>query len=132
MTSDNFIKIFGNVVEHYPAAAIGILKNRPFESAEDIALTVGNYLDSLPLSGAFFKYFPLYVFLTCGFPEKEKILQLHPDLAGKLADLGKLTKESSQEQISAGLDKLTSEEKQKLNSLNEQYVSRNAEGELLQ
>lgn len=51
--------------------------------------------------------------------EKENILQLHPDLAGRLADLGKLTSESNQEQISAGLDKLSIEEKRKLNEFNQ-------------
>lgn len=44
---------------------------------------------------------------------------MHPDLAGKLADLGKLTAESSAEQISAGLDKLSVEGKHKLNDMNE-------------
>lgn len=52
--------------------------------------------------------------------EKTKILQLHPDLAGKLAEKGELTNESVAEQESAGLDVITPEEKHKLNSLNEE------------
>ncbi|KAF2901484.1 hypothetical protein ILUMI_04700, partial [Ignelater luminosus] len=52
---------------------------------------------------------------------KEKILQLHPDLAGKLADLGKLSSESTEEQKSAGLDKLSTEDKSNLTKFNEMY-----------
>lgn len=40
------------------------------------------------------------------------ILKLHPDLAGRVADLGQLTQESTEEQKAAGLDKLTPEQKQ--------------------
>lgn len=57
----------------------------------------------------------------CGFfLEKEHILKLHPDLAGKLADLGKLTAESAQEQRSAGLNQITFEDKESMSSLNEE------------
>ena len=35
----------------------------------------------------------------------------HPDLAGKLAQAGRLTAESTNEQASAGLDRLTDEER---------------------
>lgn len=51
LNSDCFIKLFGNVVEHYPAAAIGILKNRPFNSADDISEAIDNYLDGLNVNG---------------------------------------------------------------------------------
>lgn len=54
------------------------------------------------------------------FLEKEHVLKLHPDLAGKLADLGKLTNESAQEQKNAGLDHITPENKEKLCKLNEE------------
>lgn len=46
-------------------------------------------------------------------------MQLHPDLAGKLAEQGSLTNESKEEQKSAGLDVITQENKIKLNKLNE-------------
>lgn len=51
LTSDGFIKLFGNVVELYPAVAIGILKNRPFYSIEDISKAVNDYIDNLSLNG---------------------------------------------------------------------------------
>lgn len=49
--SEHFIKIFGNVIEHYPAAAIGILKYRPFQSANDISNAINKFLDKLSLTG---------------------------------------------------------------------------------
>ena len=51
LESDRFIKIFGNIVEHCLAAGIGILKNRPFGSVEDIVKAIDSYLDSLKLLG---------------------------------------------------------------------------------
>lgn len=53
LISEHFIKIFGNVVEHFPAAAIGILKNRPFSNPKDISQAINNYLDTLKLNGKF-------------------------------------------------------------------------------
>ncbi|GJQ65214.1 hypothetical protein Trydic_g7349 [Trypoxylus dichotomus] len=103
LPSDLFIKIFGNVVEHYSYAAIGILKCRPFKRVEDIVEAFTNYLDSLSDN------------------EKIKILQLHPDLAGKLTENEELTHESREEQKSAGLDVITPENKSKFNTLNEIY-----------
>lgn len=54
LTSDRFIKVFGNVVELYPAAAIGILKNRPFSSLQDIINAIGVHIDGLPSNGKCF------------------------------------------------------------------------------
>jgi 2-oxo-4-hydroxy-4-carboxy--5-ureidoimidazoline (OHCU) decarboxylase len=49
------------------------------------------------------------------------VLRLHPDLAGRLADEGRLTKDSLREQQSAGLHKLTPKEKAEINQLNARY-----------
>jgi 2-oxo-4-hydroxy-4-carboxy-5-ureidoimidazoline decarboxylase len=49
---------------------------------------------------------------------KEEVLRLHPDLSGRLADEGRLTKDSSREQQSAGLYNLTPEEKAQMTQLN--------------
>ncbi|KAF5290556.1 hypothetical protein FQA39_LY14685 [Lamprigera yunnana] len=106
LPSEQFIKIFGNVVEHTPAAAICILKNRPFDHIDDIFNAINVYLNSLPEH------------------EIIKILQLHPDLAGKLADYGKLSIESTLEQTSVGLHNLSVEDKHKFTSLNEEYKTR--------
>jgi OHCU decarboxylase len=49
------------------------------------------------------------------------LLNAHPDLAGRLAVRGELTAESISEQASAGLDKCSPEEFQRLTTLNEAY-----------
>jgi 2-oxo-4-hydroxy-4-carboxy-5-ureidoimidazoline decarboxylase len=49
---------------------------------------------------------------------KEGILRCHPDLAGRMAQQGLLTSESSKEQLAAGLDTLNGEEKEMLTNLN--------------
>ena len=46
---------------------------------------------------------------------------MYPDLAGKMTDSGKLGIESSLEHSAANLDKLTLEEKLKMNQLNRTY-----------
>jgi 2-oxo-4-hydroxy-4-carboxy-5-ureidoimidazoline decarboxylase len=48
-------------------------------------------------------------------------LRLHPDLAGRLAQQGCLTSESTAEQQAAGLDTLTEEEKAILRDANAEY-----------
>ncbi|RZC37557.1 2-oxo-4-hydroxy-4-carboxy-5-ureidoimidazoline decarboxylase, partial [Asbolus verrucosus] len=101
--SEHFIKIFGNVVEHYPAAAIGILKNRPFHNAKDISAAINNFLDKL------------------SFREKQNVLRLYPDLVAKLADLSKFMLHIEQYQRISGADLLTIEDKQKLGQLNKRY-----------
>ena len=52
---------------------------------------------------------------------KVAIIRCHPDLAGRLADEGALSRESEKEQKSAGLDNLAAEEKQKLRENNNMY-----------
>jgi OHCU decarboxylase len=101
--SEHFIKIFGNVVEHYPAAAIGILKNRPFQNSNDISVAINNFLDKLEMK------------------EKQTILQLYPDLVAKLTDLSKFMLHIEQYQRISGADRLTIEDKQKLGELNKLY-----------
>ncbi|WP_420103894.1 allantoinase PuuE [Bosea sp. (in: a-proteobacteria)] len=52
------------------------------------------------------------------------LLRGHPDLAGKLAAAGEMTEESIGEQASAGLDRLTTEERARFTSLNDAYKTR--------
>jgi OHCU decarboxylase len=56
--------------------------------------------------------------------QKRALIVAHPDLAGKLALAQGLTAESTQEQASAGLDRLTPDELAKLRSLNDAYRAR--------
>ena len=56
--------------------------------------------------------------------QRRALLEAHPDLAGKLAAAGELTPESTQEQASAGLDRLTPDERARFTQLNEAYKAR--------
>ncbi|KAJ8982984.1 hypothetical protein NQ317_001424 [Molorchus minor] len=99
LSSENFVRIFGNVVEHLPAVAIVILKKRPFSEVRDIVNACFNYLDSLKLS------------------EKLKVVQLYPDIIEKLTYLSQLHLEGD----ITGTDQLSIEEKRKLKELNNKY-----------
>ena len=55
---------------------------------------------------------------------KLNLLQAHPELAGKLAISGNLTKDSTAEQASAGLDKCSKEEFAEFNKLNFEYTKK--------
>ena len=52
---------------------------------------------------------------------KTLVLTAHPDLAGKLAEAGRLTGDSTREQASAGLDVLTEDERASFTDLNARY-----------
>ncbi len=49
------------------------------------------------------------------------LIRAHPDLAGKAQIAGDLTRDSSDEQASAGLDQCSAEEYERFQSLNEHY-----------
>lgn len=51
LLSESFVRIFGNVVEHCPAAAIGVLKYRPFHDSNHIVQSIYDFLDSLKAHG---------------------------------------------------------------------------------
>ena len=52
------------------------------------------------------------------------LIRAHPELAGREAEAGTLTRESSSEQASAGLDRLSAEELAALRRLNRSYRER--------
>ncbi|MBY0360450.1 MAG: 2-oxo-4-hydroxy-4-carboxy-5-ureidoimidazoline decarboxylase [Phreatobacter sp.] len=64
------------------------------------------------------------VMRAAGDPAKLALIRAHPDLAGKLAAAGRLTAESTGEQASAGLDRLTDAERAEFMRLNEAYKAR--------
>jgi xanthine dehydrogenase D subunit len=53
-----------------------------------------------------------------------ELIQAHPELAGREAEQGTLTRESRREQASAGLDQLTADEVEALQRLNRSYRER--------
>lgn len=103
MPAIEFQNIFRNVIENWPQAAIQVSSMRPFNDTKLLVEQFENYLSNLDDAS------------------KEKILQLHPDLAGKLACEDKLTEESAEEQASAGLNHISNEQRKQLNVMNEEY-----------
>jgi OHCU decarboxylase len=109
MDRDTFVAAFGSIFEHSPWIAEGAhaLELGP---THDTAQGVHNALAR--------------VFRSASEKQRLGVLTAHPDLAGKLAAAGELTAESTAEQAGAGLDLLTSEEREMFQGLNAQYVER--------
>lgn len=102
----DFHKIFINIVELWSEAAVFVSALSPFHSLEGLIRGFEVYLGQLN-------------------PEnKLKVLQHHPDLAGKLAESGGLSAESLEEQKQAGLDVLTKVQKKELSEFNEEYKAK--------
>jgi 2-oxo-4-hydroxy-4-carboxy-5-ureidoimidazoline decarboxylase len=99
----NFHKVFINVIEFWSEAAVFVSALAPFPSLEAIVRAFEDYLMRLNIE------------------KKVRILRQHPDLAGKLAESGDLSVESTAEQQQAGLANLSMNQKQELNELNEEY-----------
>jgi len=104
-----FVEVYGRVFEH--AAWIA-------EAAYDAG--IGPAQDTAQALHA-----AMFAVVRGAGPEKQKAFLLgHPDLAGKLAAAGEMTEESTHEQASAGLDRLTSDERVRFTALNEAYKAR--------
>lgn len=106
LTDPEFHRIFDNVIELRPQAAIFCSAIRPFQSHEVLIRAFINYLECLPLE------------------EKIKVLKRHPDLAGKLANEPEdteLTSDSRFEQSAVGLNAVNVSQKKELSELNEAY-----------
>ncbi|XP_053600334.1 2-oxo-4-hydroxy-4-carboxy-5-ureidoimidazoline decarboxylase-like [Plodia interpunctella] len=100
---EQFDAVFANVIELCTDAAVQAQKKKPFKDVRELCEAFVQYLDNLTEA------------------EKLVILQLHPDLAGRLAAQGALTRESSEEQRSAGLLDLSSEQMETINIRNQNY-----------
>jgi OHCU decarboxylase len=98
-----FVRIIGPVFEHSPWIADLAAAKRPFATFEQLhrALceTVRRAGEALQLM----------------------LIRAHPDLVGRAALAGTLSRESKNEQASAGLDQLTPEDIARFQSLNQQY-----------
>lgn len=103
LTSAEFQELFKNAVELWPQAAISVTSKRPFANLNELLDHFDQYLDNIDVQ------------------TKIAILRSHPDLAGKLADENNLSVESTNEQASAGLNKLTPQLTSQLVELNAQY-----------
>ena len=104
-----FVERFGGVFEHSPWIAAG---------AHEAGLST---TEDTPrgLHAAMSK-----VLRTASREQQMSVIHAHPDLAGKLAAAKLLTADSAQEQASAGLDRLTAEEKARFTTLNTAYLEK--------
>jgi OHCU decarboxylase len=109
LTRTLFVERFGGVYEHSPWVA---------EAAYDAGLA-GDADRAEGLEKA------LAVAAAKGTTEQKRaLIEAHPDLAGKLALSKSLTADSTGEQASAGLDRLTPEELRSFSELNDSYRAR--------
>ncbi|MEY3038131.1 MAG: hypothetical protein RL143_698, partial [Pseudomonadota bacterium] len=91
----DFVSTFGAIYEHSPWIA---------EQVFDRGLT--NKHDQIEMLHSLF----CDVFLSADKDAQLGVIIAHPDLAGRAARAGELTKESTNEQASAGIDTLTEDE----------------------
>ncbi|KAK7118371.1 hypothetical protein R3I94_022014 [Phoxinus phoxinus] len=106
LTYEEFVELFGNVVEKSPIISAAIWSHRPFKDLTDIEAHITEFIHSLSDSG------------------KEGILRCHPDLAGRDLQSGTLTRESREEQSQAGMTALDSAEILLMHRLNSEYKER--------
>jgi OHCU decarboxylase len=103
MDQNEFVSVCGGSFEHSPWIAERAWKSRPFASVGDLHEKLTNVVSQSSTE------------------EKLSLVRAHPDLVGKLARDGKLTRESRAEQSAAGLTKLTAEEITTFERCNAQY-----------
>ncbi|XP_076866860.1 2-oxo-4-hydroxy-4-carboxy-5-ureidoimidazoline decarboxylase [Brachyhypopomus gauderio] len=106
LSYEEFVEIFGNVVEKCPIISAAIWTQRPFSSLAEMEAQISEFIDSLPQSG------------------QEGILRCHPDLAGRDLRSGTLTRDSQEEQSEAGMNTLDPLEVSRLGRLNSAYKER--------
>jgi len=89
---EDFVRLFGGLFEHSPWVAESTWSKQPFASLEK-------------LHEAFCQ-----TVLDAGEEKQLALIRAHPDLVGRAALAGALTRESTNEQARAGLNQLTPEE----------------------
>lgn len=106
LSEDAFIEAFGDVAEHSPWVAAGAARSRPYGTRDGMITAFQS------------------VILRADKARQTALLRAHPDLAGRAAVAGHLTDESKREQAGVGLDRLTREEFQRFNAMNDAYRKR--------
>lgn len=102
----NFTAALGHLFEHSPWVAQETWPRRPFRDAVHL-------------------HAELCATMRAASPERQlALICAHPDLAGRLALAGQLTAESTREQASAGLDRMSVEELAGFQKLNDAYRAR--------
>lgn len=103
MAPQTFVAALGGVFEHSPWVAEAVCAARPFSSIDAVHAAMATAVRSAPAG------------------IRLALLRAHPELAGRLAREGRLTRHSSAEQGGAGLDRLSEEELRRFDELNRAY-----------
>lgn len=103
LSREGFVERFGPLYEHSPWVAEEAYLQRPFDGIDGLHDAMVKAVDAAPEA------------------RQMALIRAHPDLAGKAAVAGELTRESTREQSSAGLDRLTPVEYQEFQRLNGAY-----------
>jgi OHCU decarboxylase len=103
---NGFVRLVGPVFEHSPWIAAAAWAQRPFANVETLHAAMCD------------------IVRTAGEEKQLALIRAHPDLVGKLALAGQLTKESTGEQASAGLDRLTAQEVELFQTNNAAYQAK--------
>ena len=106
---DSFVARFGGVFEHSPWIA---------EAAHDAGLP------EAPLTAEALHKRMVAALRAGSAAQQRALIDAHPDLAGRLAQAGRLTTESTREQASAGLDLLSDAERARFAELNGRYKAK--------
>jgi 2-oxo-4-hydroxy-4-carboxy-5-ureidoimidazoline decarboxylase len=101
-----FVAILGHLFEHSPWVAEETFSKRPFRSVDELHDALCATMRGAPME------------------RRLALVRAHPDLAGRLAQAGRLTASSTKEQSAAGLDRLTPAEAAKTQRLNDAYKAR--------
>lgn len=106
MEQDDFVAALGRTFEHSPWVTEKAWASRPFASLDALHAAMMGVVRAAPRDAQ--------VAFLCG----------HPELAGKEAQAGTMTRESVGEQASAGLNALSQGEMGELRELNARYRER--------
>jgi 2-oxo-4-hydroxy-4-carboxy-5-ureidoimidazoline decarboxylase len=99
----DFVAALGHLFEHSPWVAEESWARRPFRDATHLQAELCATMRAAPVA------------------RQRALVEAHPDLAGRLARQNQLTPESTREQASAGLSRLTDAELAGFQKLNDTY-----------
>jgi OHCU decarboxylase len=105
----DFVSTFGAIYEHSPWIAEQVFDHGLTKEHDQIEMLHRLFCD---------------VFLSADKDAQLGVIIAHPDLAGRAARAGELTKESTNEQASAGIDTLTEDEFNRFTELNDAYKAK--------
>jgi 2-oxo-4-hydroxy-4-carboxy-5-ureidoimidazoline decarboxylase len=101
-----FAAALGDIYEHSPWVAQAACKRRPFATLAALHAAMMAVVNDAPAE------------------TRLALVRAHPDLAGKAARAGSLTADSTHEQASAGLDRLSDDEFARFHRLNDAYKAK--------